>query len=136
MKKLILLLVCFAGLAVAAFSQVSAPKTYGAYLGVKDTLTNAQASSKTTTIPGNKTAITYQVEFLKLTGTVAGTIKLYISADGTNWPAAAADSLTLTDNSGVYQLRRTYNAGVAHRITVATTGTSTASERVYLFWRQ
>jgi hypothetical protein len=135
MKKVILLLVCFAALAVSAFSQVSVGRSYGAFLGVLDTLTNADATSYTTTIPGEKTTITYQVHVLKISGTIAGSIKLYISADGTNFPAAASDSLTLADANGNYQIRRTYNAGVKHKITVATTGTSSASQRTYLFYR-
>jgi hypothetical protein len=135
MKKFILLLVAIIGYFVSSHAQMTVNRSYGAFLGVLDTLTNADATSYTTTISGNKTVITYQVHVLKISGTVAGSIKLYISADGTNWPAAASDSLTLADASGNYQIRRTANSGVKHKITVATTGTSSTSQRTYLFYR-
>jgi hypothetical protein len=135
MKKIILLLVCFASFVVSQ-AQVSASKNYGAYIGPLDTLTNADNNTITTTIAGSKSTITYQIHVLKISGTMVGAIKLYTSADGVNWPSAATDSLTLADGNGNYQIRRTNNSGVKHRIIVSTTGTSVASNRVYLFWRE
>ena len=118
-------------------TQAQVQGNYAGYLGALDTLTNADANTYTTSaVIGNKHCITFQTKVLKISGTVAGTIKLYGSADGVDYGSAALDSLTLADASKVYQISRTYNGYSKYKWVVATTGTSSASERSYMLIRE
>lgn len=136
MKKIIFLFILALSVGFVGQSQVVVRKNYAAYLGALDTLTNADATSYTTTVNGPKSEISYQIKVLKISGTVAGHIKLHGSIDGADFGSAALDSVTLADASAVYQIRRTSNTQQKLRLTVTTTGTSSASQRTYLLYRE
>lgn len=131
MKKLIVLI-------ALAFSFVctQAQTSYEGYLAALDTLTNADSHSDTVTITGNKHCISFQSRLLKISGTVAGTVNIYGSLDGTNFGTTALTTINLTDASAVWNASYTYNGYKKYRIVTATTGTSSASVRHYLLYRK
>ncbi len=132
MKKIFLFVAIFVSL--QSFAQTNGD--YAGYIKVKDTLTNAQSYSDTVTITGPKHNITFQVNVIKISGTVAGSINVYGSADGVTYGTTALTTTALTDATANYLISYTTNAYKKYRIVRATTGTSAASERVYLLYRK
>lgn len=127
-----ILVMLFLGLGMS----VNAQQSYEGYMSAKDTLTNAQTVTKEVVIAGPKSNITFQVNVIKLTGTVAGTIKVFGSTDGTTYGTTAVTTTNLTDATANYLIAYTTNSYKKYKVEIATTGTSTASERTYLLYRQ
>lgn len=132
MKKTIFLLFV---LLVSTF-MVKGQLAYQSHLAALDTLIDADSHRDTVQVSGSKTNVSFAVRVLKISGTVAGTIKIYGSVDGTYYGTAATDSATIVDGNGVYQFVRNYNP-YSHWIVVSTTsGTCHASVRAALMWRK
>ena len=62
-----------------------------------DTITNTGTVNLDATIKGSQNVVGFQVVIAKLSGTVAGTVVLQASLDGTNYNTISTDTLTLTD---------------------------------------
>jgi len=131
MKK-ILFLILFSAIGFVSYSQ----SDNAGYLAVKDTLTNAEAVSQELALTGVKANVSFQVNVIKLTGTVAGTIKVFGSVDGTTYGTTAVTTTNLTDATANYLIAYTTNSYKSYRVTVETTGTSTASFRTYYLYRK
>lgn len=139
MKKIIFSL--FIVLAVVAvIPTVGNAQTYGdyeGYLGVKDTLTNADTTTYEVTITGPKHVISFQCDVTKLTGTVAGKFDIYGSVDGVTYETAlAATSVTKTDASANYVISFTTNKYKKYKILSISSGTNTHAQRVYMLYRR
>lgn len=130
MKKYLLAVVL-----ILSFGLVSKAQSYNSYLGPLDTLTNAQSKTYTVTVTGAKHCVSFQTNILKISGTVAGTIKVYGSVDGVNYGTTPITTNTLTDASVNWLTVYTSNSYVKYQYVVATTGTSVISERTYLLYR-
>ncbi len=87
-----------------------AQSDYGAYVAALDTLIDADTATHVMAISGSKKAISIQVNVLKISGTVAGTLNLYGSVDGTNYiTAPIASAITVTNASANYAFTLTNN---------------------------
>lgn len=110
-----------------AVAQTSLTGTSGL---TRDTITNAEGTSfKTGKQINNQTDIT--VKFTKLTGTVAGTVVWEVSNNNTDFAIIATDNLTDASKNFAHTfVRGAETQGSAKfkflRVTVTTTGTSTA----------
>jgi len=152
MKQLIVLLLCFASLNVAAQDSQETGNNYFIY--ATDTLTNSQ--NDTVTIPqrvhkGSMYASIYTKE-VAITGTATGTVALQGSIDGTNWfsvaigtnAAAVGASQTATTSGetwySVIPLAGATTYGSAQyrylRAIVAQTGTGTSWYHVQLIYKR
>jgi hypothetical protein len=132
MKKLIV----FFLLACLTFTGYSQTGTAEGWMDPLDTLTNADSHSDTITITGPKASVSFLSKVLKLTGTVAGTVNIFGSVDGTNFGTTALTTINLTDASANWQAAYDFNGYKAYRIVTATTGTSTASVRHWYMYRK
>lgn len=114
------------------------PLGYGSTsVGWKDTLTDADTTFYTVTISGPKDVISFQVDVLKLTGTVAGSLRLEGSVNGSTWETAlVVSAVTITDASVNYVIDLTNNAYKKYRLAVVGSGTNTMSNRCYLLYRK
>lgn len=118
-------------------AQVSVQRSYAGWLGALDTLTNADTTTYTVGIAGSKSNITFQTNVLKISGTVAGTIKVYGSADGgTNYVTTALTSVTITDGSVNYSIPYTVNSYDHYKVQIITSGTQACSQRTRLLYRE
>ena len=119
-----------------ADAQVQVGRAYAGYLGVKDTLTNADTTVYTVTVPGAKTNISFQCNVIKLTGTVAGKFDIYGSVDGVTYETAlAATSVTKTDATANYVISFSSNKYQKYKVYSISSGTNTHSQRVYVLYR-
>lgn len=62
-----------------------------------DTVSNATAKHQYATINGYQHIVAIQAVYTEISGTSAGTIKLYGSIDGTRYERVGTDSLAITD---------------------------------------
>ena len=106
------------------------------------TNTNAVSQTHTTALSGeinNYDNITIQVVGTKVSGTPAGSAKLYGSIDGTNYQliTTAADTLAIanqTTNSYFWNIDKTRYK--YYKVTVTTTGTQVSTWAAYLLGRK
>lgn len=156
MKKIILFIVVAAVLFLAPTvnAQVQISKDFAGYIigtkglvggnvpgsasaGYLDTLVNTDTTYYTVSIKGAKSNITFQVDALKISGTVAGTIKIFGSANGTTYETAVATTATtITDASVNYVVSFTSNKYQKYQVQVIGSGTNNFSNRMYLLYRQ
>ena len=127
MKKIICLLALF------AFIYTGNAQSYQAKIG-DTTITNAGTPSFIATVAGSKSNVTFGYNITKTSGTVAGTIVLYGSVDGTNY--AAIDTTTLTDATAIRSVSYNYNGYAKYKVTVNQTGTSVANYKIWLLYRK
>lgn len=129
MKRLILALV----VGLLAVCQVDA-QSYNGKLGGLDTLTNATSKTYSLNITGKKANVTFQVNVIKISGTVGGTVALWTSADGgVKYFQLATTSLT--DATAQYGFNYNYNPGNKYRVIVTTTGTQSSSHECWALYR-
>lgn len=138
MKKIILsLFIAVAVVSIAPVISHAQSGDYGGYLGVKDTLTNADTTEYEVSITGAKNAISFQCNVIKLTGTVAGKFDIYGSVDGVTYETAlAANSVTKTDATANYVISFSNNKYKKYKVLSISSGTNTHSQRVYLMYRK
>lgn len=100
--------------------------SYAGTFNTLDTLTDAEADTlNLNSVQGVKSVVTLQVDVTKISGTVAGTVKYYMSTGGTKYKLIQTDNLT--DASGTYSYSFIPSTGINYRAIVATTGTSSTS---------
>jgi hypothetical protein len=129
MKKLLGLIAVLSMFAVFT-PQTSQAQSHDSYLGALDTLTNADTTTYEVTITGNKHCISFQTNVTKISGTVAGTINVYGSVDGTNYiTTAIATAITITDASQVRSFTFSNNAYKKYKLQIITSGTQSCSQR-------
>lgn len=127
MKKLILLLSISMLLTVFASAQSFRGKI------ADSTHTNALTSSFTIPVTGTKGTVTFQYVITKTSGTVAGTIVLSGTVDGTNY--VVLNTYTLTDATATTSVTYAYNPYAKYKVTVATTGTQVSNYKIWALYR-
>ena len=132
MKKILFILIMLTGFAFNASAQSG---SYAGYAAAKDTLTNTETIDHVVDITGAKDAVSFQLNVIKLTGTISGTVKVYGSVDGTTYGTTAISSDTLVNATNNYMYSYSYNGYKRYKVEISTTGTGTASERLYLLYR-
>lgn len=102
-----------------------------------DTLTDGADDTTIVTITGGKSAITFQTNVTKISGTVGGQIILEGTIDTSETPIwVHIESDTLTDATGVYTVQLTANHFKKYRLRRNTVGaTQSASYKSYLLYR-
>ncbi len=92
-------------------------------LAAGDTATNATTIYKTISTVEDG-IMSFYVKITKISGTVAGTVILQGTVDGTNWQNVNTDTLTLANtatNHKIWPIEHGYYKG--YRVAVTTTGT-------------
>lgn len=107
-------------------------QSYQAKIG-DTTITNAGAPSYTVTVAGPKSNVTFGYNITKTSGTVAGTIVLSGSVDGTNYATLKVD--TLADASANLSVSYPYNGYAKYKVTINQTGTDVANYKIWLLHR-
>lgn len=141
MKKYLLLIGLLALISVViptidAKAQWPTPKllTTTAFGNALDTVDNTE-THVTTPADGRvatwKTGLTAQVNVLKISGTVGGSLALQGSMNGTDW-VTIGNAATPSDGSANYSFNTTVR-WYYYRISYAGTGTMSASMKCYLF---
>lgn len=134
MKKIVFLALLAIGLIATQQASAQVTSLTGTSGLALDTITNADATSfKTGKVSGKHLYLI--VKFTKISGTVAGTVTWEGSLDNTVFAPIAVDTLTDTSANWEYHFAKESTALATsqylyHRVTVATTGTSSASVSV------
>ena len=123
----------FAFIVSLAFMYACQAQSYQSKLG-DTTITNGGSPSYTATIAGPKSNVTFGYNITKTSGTIAGTIVLSGSVDGTNY--AVINTYTLTDASVNTSVPFNYNGYAKYKVTVNQTGTSVANYQIWLLYRR
>lgn len=131
MKKIL-----FLSTLVLMFSLARGQSAVQTALGALDTLTNADTTTYTVTVSGAKSTLAFQTNVTKISGTVAGTIKVYGSLDGTNYITTAVTIVTVTDASVNYGITYTSSPYVKYKVQIITSGTQSCSQRTWMVWRK
>lgn len=127
----------FAGFIQGTKGAVGAAVSGNTTAGYLDTLVNTDTTVYIMNITGAKNVISFQVDVLKISGTVAGSIRLEGSVNGLTWETALVTSATtITDASANYVVKLTNNAYRKYRLTVVGSGTNNFSNRLYLMYRK
>lgn len=138
MKKLLLLsLVLFIGATLCVNAQNTSD--FSGLLKTAVTVTNVQTDSTIVSISGSRSAITFNVQLTKVSGTTAGSIVLMYKT--TNLPSEQWVTLTttaLTDQAGTkgYDFRLPANVAVKYKLLLTTSGTSVNTYRPFLVYRK
>lgn len=136
MKKILLALAFIISVAFVSNAQVTVQNSVRTALSSLDTLIDADTTTTViVTPPGNKAALSFQAVVTKISGTVAGTVTLYGSLDGTNYAVLNTDTLTNTTGTKVYQFSYAYSPDYKYRFEVITSGTVSASVRRWVLYR-
>lgn len=116
------------GLLIAAISLITVAKAQTTKKVTGDTLTNSDTAYITFTAIGSRLKA-IQPSLTKLSGTVAGTVLLQGTVDGTNWVNVNTDTLTLSNTPTINTKVWLITAGTgytSYRCRFYTSGTSTA----------
>lgn len=127
MKKLFLLLIIGLAGSFASHAQSFRAKI------ADSTHTNAMTSSFTIPVTGAKGTVTFQYVITKTSGTVAGTIVLLGTVDGTNY--VTLNTYTLTDATVTTGVTYAYNPYAKYKVTVTTTGTQVSNYKIWALYR-
>jgi len=138
MKKFILgLLVCFA---LCSTQNASAQSSAYTMTGNGDTITNAGTKTNTLKLADGYATVSVQSVVTKISGTVAGTLTLQGSNDGTNYVTcdttyislgvATATATNVATQSHVFNLNR--NPYLWYRVSYTGSGTMAAKMSSYL----
>jgi adenylyl- and sulfurtransferase ThiI len=122
MKKII----CFLLSAVLLIATQSQAQVYSSTLAAGDTVVDAGTAAKTFNISGDYKGIVVNPIFTKISGTVAGTIKLQGSLDGSTYTDVASQTFTAT-NIATGQTLWYVSAPLARYYKITWTGTGTMS---------
>lgn len=141
MKKnilfLSLLLTLLVGMNGVCFAQTGRPvllTTVDLGLTLDTTVNTGTTSTTPFTTPVRATGIVFEWIELKISGTVAGTVALQGSLDGTNW-VTIGSATTATDASTNYRLATT-ERWYKYRILRTGAGTMSASGKCYWWFYQ
>ena len=130
MKKLVLII----GVLFMTFASHSQSK-FNNYLGVKDTLIDADTTTYEVLITGSKSNISFQCNVIKISGTVAGKVDIYGSVDGVTYETAVIGTATKTDASANYVIAFTTNKYQKYKVLSIGSGTNHHSQRIYLMYQ-
>jgi len=102
-----------------------------------DSVSNTGSETWTLKVPGFQKTVAVQFIATKISGTVAGTVTLQGSLNGTSWSAVPGQStFTATDVASQNTLWKIDSSGfLYYRVSWTGTGTMSASARAYLLAR-
>lgn len=133
MKKLILLVALFIGcLTVQA-------QDYSGLLKTAVTMTNAQVDSTSVNIAGSRSAITFNVQLTRVSGTTAGSIVLLYKTTklaSEQWITHTTTALTDQAGTKAYTFELARNIGVQYKLLLTQSGTSVNTYRPFLVYRK
>ena len=136
MKRIIFLLIAIATV-FTGFSQSVGQVMLGSNGLAIDTVTNTATETWTLRVPGYQKTVAVQVVATKISGTVAGTITVHGSLNGSNWAAITASPFTATDVASQSNIWTFDDSKyLYYRVTWTGTGTMVASARAYLLARR
>lgn len=127
MKKLLFLLIIGLSVSFALHAQSFRGKI------ADSTLTNATTASFTIPVTGAKGTVTFQYVITKTSGTVAGTVILLGTVDGTNY--VTLNTYNLTDATVTTGVNYAYNPYAKYKVTVTTTGTQVSNYKIWALYR-
>jgi len=130
MKKLLFLLSMFAAMAftIVPVTDCKAQLRTMTVTAADDTLVNGDTGYVSIQVNEFRSIITFELNVLKNSGTVAGTAILQGSFDGTNYVQIGSTAYTITDVAAQYaNWIVTPSSHIYYRIRVITTGTQSSS---------
>lgn len=137
MKKILLFLfmaTCLIAVNQKVSAQVQQPKALSQAMRTLDTLTNVETStSNVFTVTGSKSTLSFQVHLIKISGTMAGTINVLASVDGTNYYVLGTASVT--DGTKSYGFNFAYNPAQKYKVEVVASGVSSYSAQPWILYR-
>jgi adenylyl- and sulfurtransferase ThiI len=122
MKKLVYILLS----AILLMATQSQAQVYSSTLAAGDTVVDAGTAAKVINITGDYKGVVFNPIFTKISGTVAGTIKLQGSLDGSTYTDVASQTFTAT-NIATGQTLWYVAAPLARYYKITWTGTGTMS---------
>jgi adenylyl- and sulfurtransferase ThiI len=122
MKKLVYVLLS----TILLMATQSQAQVYSSTLAAGDTVVDAGTAAKVINITGDYKGVVFNPVFTKISGTVAGTIKLQGSLDGSTYTDVASQTLTAT-NIATGQTLWYVTAPLARYYKITWTGTGTMS---------
>ncbi|CAL7961476.1 conserved exported hypothetical protein [Gammaproteobacteria bacterium] len=119
-------------------AQVNISRNYAAFLGVLDTLTNADTTTYIVSITGKKAHLAVSADVTKITGTVSAKMYVYGSVNGTTYITTPIDSLVTSDNTGLTTYKYTMSDVPYQKLKFQwrSTATQSLSQRTYLLYRE
>ncbi len=137
MRKIALLLALFVGMTI--YATETKAQDYSGLLKTAVTMTNAQVDSTIVSISKSRSAITFNAQLTRVSGTTAGSIALYYKtttrADEV-WTLLTTTALTDQAGTKPYEFKLTSNAGVKYKLLLTQSGTSVNTYRPFLMFRQ
>jgi hypothetical protein len=136
MKKIVLISV-LALLTMFTHAQNEAKIMLGSNGLAVDTVSNTGTETWTLRVPGYQKTVAVQFVATKISGTVAGSVTLQGSLNGTNWATVPSQSaFTATDVASQTAVWKFDGSGFSYyRLSWTGTGTMSASARAYLLPR-
>lgn len=101
-----------------------------------DTITNTGTTYKVIKATAGFSDIAIQPIITNVSGTMAGTVKLYGSLDGTNYPSAAIDSMAISVSNLTRVFAKTGTPYVYYKIVITGSGTMVARWKVWYVLRK
>lgn len=101
-----------------------------------DSLTNVDSTTYDIIVNGPKSTVAFQVNTIKISGTIAGFVYVWGSADGTNFATARLATIALNDATYNYSFAQIGNPYQKYRVRIVTSGTSVITERAYVLYRR
>ena len=119
-------------------AQVQLSRNYAAYLGVLDTLTNADTTTYTVSIVGLKNHLAIQADVTKISGTVSAKMYIYGSINGTTYITTPIDSISTGNTTGLVSYKYTTTSVPYQKLKLQwlSTATQSLSQRTYLLYRE
>jgi hypothetical protein len=139
MKRFFIAFVLMLAVSTLHVQAQSATGDYSGLLKTAVTMTNAQVDSTVVSIGGSRSAITFNVQLTKVSGTSAGSIVLmYKTTNLASEQWITHTTTALTDQSGTkaYTFELGRNVGVKYKLLLTTSGTSVNTYRPFLVYRK
>lgn len=133
MKKIIIMFMVAVAMTTCTYAQSG---SYNAALGALDTLTNTDTTTYVVSITGNKHTVGFQTDITKISGTVAGYVKVYGSKNGTTYETTPLIIDTIGNSSAVYGCSFNYNGYVKYKLQVTSSGTCSFSQTSWVLYRK
>lgn len=137
MKKLLSLIALFVGFAFTVNAQNTSD--FSGLLKTAVTMTNAQTDSTIVAVGGSRSAITFNVQLTKVSGTTAGSIVLLYKTTNLaseQWITHATTALTDQAGTKGYDFKLVNNPGVRYKLLLTTSGTSVNTYRPFAVYRK
>lgn len=133
MKKFITMII-FALCAVAVHAQFGAAYQFPVVAG--DTITNTGTANKVFTITAGYTDIAIQPVITKVSGTMAGTVKVYGSVDGSTYSTFPVDTMNIAETNLSKVMTKSGTPYYKYKVIITGSGTMVARWKLYYIVRK